>query len=261
MLGFFEGGFVRQTLRHRILAGVALLSAVTLAADPSRVHVNEGSDARAVEIAQATVTAMGGWDAFDATRFVSWNFFGRRQHHWDRQSGDLRIEWTRDGVHNVILINVRTKHGLAFRDGELLEGDAAARALESGDQVWINDSYWMFMPYKMLDPGVTLKYIGEKTTADGSEAWVLDLTFADVGYTPENRYHVYVGKRSGLVEQWDFYAEASNEEPDFSSPWKDWRTFGEIKLATNHGRDRNWKIAVHKTLPETIFSDPSPVKP
>ena len=114
---------------------------------------------------------------------------------------------------------------------------------------------------KALDSGVTLKYVGEKPTAEGADAWVLDLTFVEVGYTPQNRYHVYVGKESGLVEQWDFYPEAANEEPSFALPWKGWQTFGGIKLATNHGRDRDWSIAVHDTLPPSVFNDPGPVQP
>jgi len=231
-------------------------------ADPSRVHVNEGSDERAIEIAQATVAAMGGWDALDATRYVSWNFFARRQHFWDRHTGDLRIESNRDDVRTVVLMNIHTKKGRVFKDGEQLEGDAAAELLEFGHQAWVNDAYWMFMPYKMLDPGVTLGYVGEKQTVDGNAAWVLDMTFGEgVGYTPENRYHVYVGKESGLVEQWDFYAEAASEEPAFASPWKDWKTFGGIKLATHHGRGVDWEIAVHESLAASVLNDPAPVEP
>ena len=53
-----------------------LLVSVAAQADSERVKVSEGSDARAIEIAQATVDAMGGWSALDSTRFVSWKFFG-----------------------------------------------------------------------------------------------------------------------------------------------------------------------------------------
>jgi hypothetical protein len=224
------------------------------------VHVNEGSDARAIEIAQKTVAVMGGWEALDATRFLSWKFFGRRQHHWDRYTGDIRIESESDGIATVVLMNIHSKQGFAFKDGVMLEGVEAQEMLLDGHQTWVNDSYWMLMPYKLLDPGVTLKYAGEKSTAEGNEAWVLDLTFdAGIGYTPQNRYLVYVGKKSGLVEQWDFFADAAQEEPDFSAPWKDWKTFGGIMLATNHGRNIDWRIAVHETLPSSVLTDPAPI--
>ena len=239
-----------------LVLGIVLAAGGSVFADPSRVHVNEGSSERAIEIAQATVRAMGGWEALDATRFVSWKFFGRRQHYWDRHTGDIRIESERDGVTTVILMNIHSREGRVFRDGVELQGDELAEMLGSGHQVWVNDSYWMFMPYKLLDPGVTLGYVGERATAEGNEAWVLDLTFGEgVGYTPGNRYHVYVGKDSGLVEQWDFYADASAAEPNFAGPWKAWETFGRIKLATNHGRDADWEIAVHDAFPEGLLTD------
>jgi len=239
---------------------VVLAVAGTVAADPSRVHVNDGSSERAIEIAQATVQAMGGWEALDATRFVSWKFFGRRQHYWDRHTGDIRIESERDGVTTIILMNIHTLEGRVFRDGVELEADDLAEMLDNGHQAWVNDAYWMFMPYKLLDPGVTLAYVGEKPTAAGDDAWVIDLTFGEgVGYTPKNRYHVYVGKESGLVEQWDFYADAAADEPNFAGPWKDWKTFGVIKLATNHGRDIDWRIAVHDSFPADLLTDPAAV--
>ncbi|NIM00749.1 MAG: hypothetical protein GTN89_07525, partial [Acidobacteria bacterium] len=180
-----------------LLLGIVLVASGSVSADPSKVHVNEGSSERAIEIAQATVRAMGGWEALDATRFVSWKFFGRRQHYWDRHTGDIRIESERDGVMTIILMNIHTRQGRVFRDGVELEGDELAEMLSNGHQAWVNDSYWMFMPYKLLDPGVTLGYVGERATAEGHDAWVLELTFGDgVGYTPRNRYHVYVGKES-----------------------------------------------------------------
>lgn len=229
-------------------------------ADSSRVHVNEGSAERAIEIAQATVQAMGGWEAVDAARFVSWKFFGRRQHYWDRHTGDIRIETESDGISTIILMNIHTKEGRAFKGGVELGADELAETLEGGHQTWVNDAYWMFMPYKLLDPGVTLTYAGEKSTVGGNDAWVLDLTFGDgVGYTPQNRYQVYVGKESGLVEQWDFFADASMDEPNFASPWNDWKMFGRIKLATNHGRDLDWNIAVHDAFPPGLLTDPAVV--
>jgi hypothetical protein len=243
----------------RWLLSVSLLtllwvSAAVAAAD-GRVQPSGDSDARAIEIAEATVDAMGGWDALNATRFVSWDFFGMRQHHWDRETGDVRIESEREGVTTLILMNIHSKLGSVYKDGQPLSGEELAAALGRGHEAWVNDSYWMFMPYKMLDPGVTLKYAGEKETAAGNVAWVVDMTFESVGYTPQNRYHVYVGHESGLVEQWDFYSEASNPEPNFASPWDGWERFGGIMLATSHGRDRDWKITVHDELPRSVFTD------
>jgi hypothetical protein len=118
----------------------------------------------------------------------------------------------------------------------------------------------MFMPYKLLDPGVTLRYGGEKEMEDGRGADVLVLTFEEVGYTPENKYDVFVARDTGLVEQWSFYRNADDEEPSFTLPWTGWREFGGILLATDHGREKDWDIAVPESLPRTVFTSPDPVR-
>jgi len=218
------------------------------------------SDPEAVELARRVMASMGGQEAWDQTRFVSWRFFGgQRQHYWDRVTGDIRIEVTGEDETHLVLMNIHSRKGRVWKDGVELEGEALAEWLDSGRQAWVNDSYWMFMPYKLLDPGVTLKYVGEKAMADGQLATVVDLTFDAVGYTPENRYEVYVAKQSGLVEQWDFYAEATNAEPRFASPWAGWERFGKILLATGHGRRRDWNIAVHDSLDRAVFESPDSI--
>ncbi|MCP3981286.1 MAG: hypothetical protein GY716_18450 [bacterium] len=237
--------------------GVSTTQQAATPEDPAtRVQVSAESDERAIEIAQSTVERMGGWEALDSTRFVRWHFFGRRWHHWDRHSGDLRIE-SEDGLW---LMNVHTKEGRYWEKDASVEDPAKlAEALDRGHQIWVNDSYWMFMPYKMLDPGVTLKYSGERTLEDGRAADVLDLTFAgDAGYTPQNRYEVFVARDTGLVEAWAFFAEAQETEPRFTMPWAAWEEFGEIKLATSHGRDADWGIRVYDDLPRSVFDSPEP---
>jgi hypothetical protein len=228
-----------------------------------RVHVSPESDARAIEIAQSVVERMGGWEAWDRTRYLKWRFFGRRLHYWDRHTGDIRIEGPFGGRDNpvemTILMNVHSREGRAWKEGVELRGDELAEALQTGYEVWINDSYWMVMPYKLLDPGVTLKYAGERAMEDGRAADVLELTFDSVGVTPENRYEVYVARDTGLVEQWSFYEKAEDTEPGFTLPWTGWQRFGEVMLSTSRGRDADWAIEVPGALPESVFTSPDPV--
>ena len=249
-------------VRWMLVVGIVAMAGSTATAGAA-------SDPKALEIAGTVMDKLGGQQSWDGTRFVKWNFFGRRTHYWDKGTGNIRIESPagagRDGERRperLILMNVRTKQGRVWEDGqELLDPDRKAEGLQQGHEIWINDSYWMFMPYKLRDPGVTLRYGGEKALEDGRPADVLDLTFDDVGYTPENRYEVYVARDTGRIEQWSFFAEAADAEPRFSMPWADWRQFGKIWLATNHGRDADWGIAVYDTLPESVFSSAEPVSP
>jgi hypothetical protein len=220
------------------------------------------ADARSAEIAESVMQRMGGHAAWEATRFLTWNFFGRRRHLWDKHSGDIRVEGTdRDsGDSYLILMNLNSKQGRAWTNGEeVTEPEALVELLERGESAWINDSYWLFMPYKLRDPGVTLRHVGEGTMADGRAAQVLELTFTEVGRTPQNKYRVYIAADSGLVEQWDFYAQATDEEPRFQTPWHDWRPHGEILLSANRGESGHSAIAVLDQVPAGVFTSPETV--
>jgi hypothetical protein len=222
----------------------------------------DGSDPRAIEIADRVMAAMGGRQAWDATRFLRWRFFGRRLHVWDKHSGDIRVEGVDSETDEpyVVLMNLHTLEGRAWRAGrEVTAAEELAELLDLGEAVWINDSYWMFMPYKLKDSGVTLEYVGQGTMADGRAADVLELTFCEVGRTPENKYHVYVAKDSSLVEQWDFYAQAADSEPRFRVPWGNWQRYGQILLSDDRGERDQSEIGVFAELPASVFESPEPV--
>lgn len=248
----------------RSLAALALAT-LAVAGFPLVAGEEDGSDPRAVEIARHVLERLGGQEGWDATRFVRWKFFGGRQHYLDRQTGDVRIEMperrNEDGTVErpalLVLMNHRTRQGRVWADGEeVVDADKLAEYLALAHEVWINDSYWMFMPYKLLDPGVKLAYAGERELEDGRVADVLDMTFGEgVGYTPQNRYLVFVARDSGLIEQWSFYADAADAEPRFTLPWAGWKRFGRIWLATDHGQGKDWEIAVEDEMPRSLFAE------
>jgi len=245
----------------RIRFALVALAVVLGAAGPFALAVEPGSDPRAVALAESVLEKMGGKSAWERTRVVRWDFMGRRRHWWDLHTGDIRIEADK----RIVLMNVTTKTGRVWQDGQELAGQELADALTRGHQWWVNDSYWMFMPYKLLDPGVTLRYVSERSMQkDGRAADVLEMTFgAGVGYTPQNRYEVGVAKDTGLVEEWAFFKDAQDEEPGFVLPWSGWKKFGPILLATDHGPDTggDWNIAVFNGLPASVFESREPVGP
>jgi hypothetical protein len=216
----------------------------------------EGSDPQAVAVADEVMRALGGRGAWDRTRFVTWSFFGRRTHVWDKHTGNLRFD---DGE-TLVLMNLNTKKGRAWKEGAEIQDPAQLEELlTQTESAWINDSYWVFMPYKLKDTGVTLKYLGEQRTEAGAEADVLEPTFKDVGRTPENKYHVYVDKESRLVTQWDFYPAASDPEPRFKLPWEGWEKSGEIMLSASRGERRHEDLSCLHDVPDSVFESPAPV--
>jgi hypothetical protein len=211
------------------------------------------SDPLAVSLAESTLQKMGGRDAWQRARVIEWRFFGKRHHFWDQETGDVRIE----ADSTLILMNLNTKAGRAWTAGNPITDPAALReTLDDGYAMWVNDSYWLVMPYKLLDPGVTLAYGGESPMADGRPAQKITMTFEGVGLTPQNKYDVWIGQETALVEQWAYYETAADTAPKFTLPWAGWKKFGPILLATEHGRDADWAIAVHEARPAGVFDQP-----
>ena len=99
-------------------------------------------------------------------------------------TGRYRLEdKTKAGKPRVTLFNVNTQQGAVFVDGKKLEGAAAAAGVKDAYATWINDMYWLSMPWKWMDMGVNLKYAGEKALG-GKSYQMVDLSFSHVGLTP-----------------------------------------------------------------------------
>jgi len=226
----------------------------TAGANPAAKGFNAAdSDARAITIADSVMLAMGGRKAWDATRCLQWNFFGRRTLLWDKFTGQVRIEIPADTA--VYIVNTRNLSGMASEGGRAVEHPDTLRArLQRANSIWINDSYWLVMPFKLKDSGLTLKYLGQDTTQAGRPAWVLQLTFEDVGDTPQNKYHVYVDTATYLVRQWAYFPDAGDAEPGFIGSWDDYRKYGQILLSGKRGDRELSDIAVLDKAPEGAFS-------
>lgn len=210
------------------------------------------SDPQAVAVAQAVMQAQGGQKAWEQTRYLQWNFFGNRRLTWDRYTGDVRIEYLKKPL--LTLVNVNSRQGRVFwQQREETQTDSVQKYLEEGYRAWVNDSYWLLMPYKLLDAGVTLRYMGTENTETGRPADKLQLTFANVGVTPQNKYYVWVDKSTHLVSQWAYFPKAELEKPAFVSPWKDYRRYGKILLSGDRGNRQLSEISVKPALSAQTF--------
>ena len=211
--------------------------ALVLAA-PSRVAASR--DPAAVAVAERTLAAMGGAPAFAAVRTLKFDFVvvrdgkeaARYRHTWDRWDGRYRVEGVnREGKAVLTLFNVQERgKGQSWLDGRALAGEELEKALERAYGRFINDSYWLLMPAKMLDPGVNLVSEGEDTK-DGKTYDVVRLTFDDgIGLTPHDTYWAYVSPDSGLMERWEFVLTGQEAKDRSAFLWTDWRDVGGVRL-------------------------------
>lgn len=203
-------------------------------------------------LADKVVEAMGGTENWNNTRYLQWNFFGSRMWWWDKWTGNVRVESQRNDLR--IAMNINDKTGNVYMDGqEQTHQDSLSKYLERGYRMWINDAYWLVMPFKLRDPGTNLVHLGQKSTMNGEQAEVLELTFVEVGVTPQNKYWIYIDPASNLVVQWDYYRNADDTEPRLRNPWGDYKQYGDILLSGDRGERDLIDIAVHKKLPQSLF--------
>ncbi|HEX7181669.1 MAG TPA: hypothetical protein VF756_07490 [Thermoanaerobaculia bacterium] len=220
----------------------------------------------AEKVAGQVMQALGGKEAWDATRFLRFTFAGRRTHHWDKWTGRHRIEGqTQEGQRYLVLHNINTRQGDAWLDGQKLDGDKAKEWLERAYQAWVNDTYWLLMPYKLRDPGVKLTHEGTEQI-DGKTYDKLHLTFESVGLTPKDRYWAYINRDTHLMDRWAYVLQ---DQPADAQPtvwaWQGWQRYGKIMLAPSRSQvtgDRKLElgdIAVFDSLPDSVFTSPEPV--
>jgi hypothetical protein len=242
---------------------VGMAAPVTTAAEP---------DARAVKVAEDVMKALGGKEAWDKTRYVRFDFgFERegqlvtRAHTWDKWTGRYRLEGqTQQNEPFVVLMNVNTREGQAWVKGQRQTGDEEKTLVERAYGTWINDTYWLLMPYKLRDPGVTLAYDGEAKEGGATYDKLL-LTFDNVGLTPKDKYWVWVNRDTRVVDRWDFVLKGE-DVPATTFLWKDWKTVGNVKLAGERVNPKDNRRLVFPvleapaSLPDSVFSSHEPVR-
>jgi hypothetical protein len=244
-----------------------LLATVGLAWIVAAYASAQSADAKAREIAETMMNAMGGQDAWNRAHYVRFDFIvnipsrkmkTERSHLWDKSSGRYRIESKdKEGRSVVTLFNAGTRQGEVYADGKKLTGEARTVGVKEAYGTFINDMYWLAMPWKWLDAGVNLKYLGKKNLR-GASYDVVELTFGNVGLTPGDRYEAYVSPRSHLMEHWKYMLQSGQK-----GEWNwEYTTTGGVKLASNHtdnaGASINMgKVEVLDEVDQLYFTDPA----
>ncbi|MBA3963827.1 MAG: hypothetical protein H0X40_18265 [Chthoniobacterales bacterium] len=144
------------------------------------------------------------------------------QHHWDVAAQTDEIKWKGKDI----TVNL----------AEPATTDDAKAAYAR----WVNDSYWLLMPLKLKDRGVTVTSEGTKEM-EGKKRDLLRLNFGQVGLTPNDQYRIYVDPSSKLVTSWDYMPKG---EKGMSGTWEGYEKSGGLTLATDHKMNGGVRIRI-----------------
>jgi hypothetical protein len=179
----------------------------------------EQPDEKAQQLAREVWRASGGenWSNVAEIRFTfiveqEGKQLASVEHHWNVAAGTDHVKWKGKEV------TVDLKSPAQDEDSKAAYGR------------WVNDSYWLLAPLKVLDPGVKLTYEGTKES-EGVQCETLRLSFEQVGLTPSDQYLLYIDPETKLVRAWDYIAKP---ESITHGTWEKYESFGPLKLATEH---------------------------
>ncbi|MBC8048213.1 MAG: hypothetical protein H7Y00_15545 [Fimbriimonadaceae bacterium] len=220
------------------------------------IHINVEAQiayTKAKSLANETIDAMGGLDGFASTKYIGWNFFGSRRLIWDKENNRVRVDYLKKQL--TIITYLHKDEGALFINGlEVMQPDSLKKYFDKARRVWMNDSYWLIMPFKLFDSGVNLSYIGEEKSTLGTNCEVIQMAFNNVGATPENKYMIYINKETKLVDEWKYFAKFEDENPEIINTWSDYKKYENILLSSDRGVEgKLTEINVWKSLPEYIF--------
>jgi hypothetical protein len=258
-----------RAARRLVLPALMVCAAFLIGACAQNAAQNTGgSDARAIAIADQVMAALGGKQQWDALHGLRWSFGSMlgdsvrstRRHAWDKMTGWHRVDGVNRLGQSYTFIHTvgDTNSGMAWMNGNKIEGDSLKKLIQRANALWINDTYWMLMPYKLRDPGVTLKYAGDTTMA-GATYDKLALSFDHVGITPGDHYWVYVNRADHRVERWEMVLEG-DQPPPVAYTWEGWEQHDGLWFPTAHKRDSTNvftnKIETVQSFAPTEFQQP-----
>ena len=135
-----------RVLIYAMLALVAIIVAMMLISAQKLPDVQPSKDGDL--LAQKMLKAIN-VKAWDKVKYLSFTFRDRNNYIWDKQNNLAIISWD----DYKVLINLAKIEGIVYKNNVQLEGAEHKENLAKAWAKWCNDSFWMFAPYKVLDPG------------------------------------------------------------------------------------------------------------
>lgn len=177
------------------------------------------ADGKSQQLAKEVWLASGGevWSGVKQIRFTfivedNGKELAHAEHDWNVVAGTDRVQWKGKDV----TVNVYEP-----------ASDKEAKAAYAR---WVNDSYWLLAPLKVLDKGVTRTAEGQKESG-GVMCETMRLSFAGVGLTPGDQYLLYIDPQTKLVRAWDYMPKPENV---MHGTWDKYERFGGLNLSTEH---------------------------
>ncbi len=162
-------------------------------------------------------------EAWDTLSYLQWEFMGGHKYKWDKKNNLANIQWG----DNEVIMDLDAYEGKALKGGVVQEGDKKDKLISKAWSFWCNDSFWMFAPFKIKDPGTALDVVSLENGQTG-----LKVSYESGGVTPGDVYvwHLDENYRPTAYQMWVKILPVKGLEVS----WGDWKDIGGAQLATAH---------------------------
>lgn len=164
------------------------------------------------------------------------NEVSRRHHDWRPRAGELTItaddkEYKFAHLHDYNLSKLAKAPDKNAQKWQEIAPELSPKEAAEAWAWFINDSYWLLMPTKLMDNGVHRKM---------DEQGRLVLSFGQVGMTPGDTYALTVDPKTAQINAWQFELQ-SGKKGNFV--WSDYKKVGPLTLSTLRTA-KNAKMAI-----------------
>lgn len=219
----------------------------------------EGSDKKAIELANQMMEKQGGYERWQDVRYLAWTYYGH-YHIWDKKLNLYRQE----KGNRVILMSLVKPEGKIFNDGKrITDPDMTEQALGQAFVMWRFSADMLTLPFRLKAKGVTLRYGGKGVTMAHDTAEIVDAYYHGTGPSGDNRNQIWISPKTHLMTQWAFYGRPDDPQPAFVRDWLGYRDYNGLMLSTQRNSMIDSlsvsHIAVLDTLPRDLFFSARPV--
>jgi len=211
---------IKWLLIVTIFIGIVLFAAIKFMSE-NRPEAINGEDGDVMANNMLNALNKPAWDTLN---YLKWEFMRGHKYLWDKKANTALIEWG----DNKVIMNLDQVDGAAFKKGIKLEGAAKTEMIQKAWSFWCNDSFWMFAPFKVYDPGTSRSVV---MTGNGEKG--LMVTYESGGVTPGDGY-LWLLDKDNIPTGFKMWTSIIPIKGIHVS-WENWETIeGGSKLAVSH---------------------------
>ena len=203
-----------------VFIGIVLFAAIKFMSEKRPEALNgENADAMA-----SKMLASINKPAWDTLSYLKWEFMRGHKYLWDKKGNNAVIEWD----DKKAILNLDKIEGIAYKKGIQLEGEVKSKMIQEAWSFWCNDSFWMFAPFKVFDPGTSRSIVNTENGEKG-----LMVTYDSGGVTPGDGY-LWLLDENNIPTGYKMWTSIIPIKGIHIS-WENWKTLkGGSKLAISH---------------------------